>query len=115
MSPEQKKQRQKVRKKIFRKWHRRIGFTASLFLFNLAITGIMLNHYETLSLHKNYIESSWLLDWYNVKAPQNIDCAKVSNSTICQLDSQIYINNQKNNTHKRNIHISRINKHDQYQ
>jgi hypothetical protein len=99
MSPEKKikKQKQKQRKKIFRKWHRRMGFAASLFLFNLAITGILLNHYEGLSLHKKYLENELLLDWYNVKAPKNINCATASDLSVCQLGSYIYLDSP---THK---------------
>jgi hypothetical protein len=101
MSPEIiKKQKQKQRKKVFRKWHRRMGFAASLFLFNLAITGIMLNHYETLSLHKNYISSSSLLNWYNVKAPKNIICSKSSLSSVCQIGGDFYLNNQQFTSNK---------------
>ena len=95
MSPEKRKKK-KQQKKIFRKWHRRIGFSASLFLFNLAITGILLNHYEGLELHKKYIQNNILLDWYGVKAPNDINCAKISNlknelSHVCQIDSSTYL------------------------
>lgn len=104
MSPAQKKIRRNQRKKFFRQWHRRIGFTTSLFLFNLAITGIILNHYEVFSLHKNYLQSSLLLDWYNVKAPQSIDCIKHSSSKnnnyeFCQVGSQLYHISDKDKFH----------------
>ena len=76
MSPYLKKQNDKRRKNLFRKWHRRIGFTAAIFLLNLAITGIMLNHYDDLELHKKYIESDWIIGMYGIKAPDNIICNK---------------------------------------
>ena len=104
MSPEKikhKNRKTKKRKKIFRKWHRRIGFAASLFLFNLAVTGILLNHYETLELHKRYIQNSLLLDWYQVSSPSNIQCVGYSADTdksnqVCQVGSYTYqIKNEK--------------------
>ncbi len=85
-----KKQRQKQRKQIFRKWHRRLGFTVSLFLFNLAITGILLNHYESLALHKNYLSSDWLLNWYDIKAPNEMQCFKLKPTNICQIGGLVY-------------------------
>jgi hypothetical protein len=104
MSPKQKqhshhkKQRQKKRKKIFRKWHRRMGFAASLFLFNLAITGIVLNHYESLNLHKKHIQSELILDWYNIQAPSNIHCLNTNKSMICQIGDLIFYNPSTNST-----------------
>ena len=50
MSPYHIKQKDKKRKNLFRKWHRRIGFTAAIFLLNLAVTGILLNHSDDLEL-----------------------------------------------------------------
>jgi|GEM_PF-1840017 len=103
MSPAQKQHKQKVRKKFFRKWHRRIGFAASIFLFNLAITGILLNHYEELELHKKHIQSNLLLDWYGVKAPNKINCAKIKSTdsgqaknikelfSVCHLGEKTYL------------------------
>ena len=95
MSPYHKKQKDKRRKNLFRKWHRRIGFTAALFLFNLAITGILLNHSDDLDLHKQYIKTDWLVNLYGVKAPESGKCILVSewNKNICQLGEKIYLNN----------------------
>lgn len=87
---QRRKQRRTQRKQIFRKWHRRIGFAFSLFLFNLAITGILLNHYEYFGLHKSHVESDWLLDWYDVKAPDDIQCFKLKPTVICQIDDLVY-------------------------
>lgn len=96
MSPYRKKQRQKQRKKIFRKWHRRIGLASSLFFFNLAVTGILLNHYESLKLHQSYIESDFLLSWYGVKAPSEISCIKRQDFSLCQIGRHLYWTNNLN-------------------
>jgi len=95
MSPYQKKQQYKQRKNFFRKWHRRIGFTAALFLVNLAITGILLNHSDELSLHKRYVTSNWLVEWYGVKAPSTVSCLPelISGRKICQIAEKIYSDN----------------------
>ncbi len=94
MSPYIKKQNTKRRKSLFRKWHRRIGFTAAIFLINLAVTGILLNHSEGLSLHKQYIQSNWLIKLYGIKAPKEAKCLilKKEKSSICQIGEKIYLN-----------------------
>ncbi len=93
MSPYHKKQKDKRRKNLFRKWHRRIGFTVAIFLFNLAITGILLNHSDDLELHKRYIKSDWLINLYGVKAPSSGQCLLFNHleNNICQLGSKIYL------------------------
>lgn len=76
----------------FRKWHRRLGFFAAVFLLNLSITGLLLNHYQALSLHKNFISSSLLLNWYGVKAPESATCQSQEELQICQIGEQYFIN-----------------------
>lgn len=93
MSPYHKKQKEKRRKNLFRKWHRRIGLTVAIFLFNLAVTGILLNHSEEFELHKQYVESDWLVNLYGVKAPDSGKCQIISHlkKRICQLGNRIYL------------------------
>jgi len=95
MSPYKKKQKEKRRKNLFRKWHRRIGFAAALFLVNLSLTGFLLNHSEDFELHKSYVSSDWLIDLYGVKAPDSADCIKgfSPQNPICQLAEKIYYGN----------------------
>lgn len=78
----------------FRKWHRRLGFLAAIFLLNLSITGLLLNHYQSLSLHKNYITSTLLLDWYGIKAPDSGTCLSKEPLSVCQIGEHHYINGQ---------------------
>lgn len=94
MNAYHKKQKLKKRKSIYRKWHRRIGFAAAVFLLNLSVTGIILNHYESLGLHQNFIQSSWLLDIYKVPQPENIKCYSADTNTLCQIDNQLFVNGQ---------------------
>lgn len=84
MSPKEKKQRIGVSKGFFRKWHRRFGLAVSIFVLLLALTGIMLNHYQLFSLHKNKVQQLWLLDWYGIRSPENIVCTKINATLLCQ-------------------------------
>lgn len=76
----------------FRKWHRRLGFLAAIFLLNLSITGLLLNHYQALSLHKNFVSASLLLNWYGVKAPKSATCQSQKELKVCQIGEQYFIN-----------------------
>ncbi len=98
MSPQEIKVQKKIKQKrtiFFRKWHRRIGFTAALFLINLAVTGIILIHFEFMSLHKKFISNSLLLDWYGVKSPTTLSCKKFSTLNFCKLENEIYAINEQ--------------------
>ncbi len=94
MTPYKQKQKQKRRKNLFRKWHRRVGFAAAAFLINLAVTGILLNHSESLELHEQYVTSDWLTDWYGISAPAASRCFELQDhkTSICQLGEISFVN-----------------------
>jgi hypothetical protein len=96
MSAYHKKQKEKRRKNLFRKWHRRVGFSAALFLINLAVTGILLNHSEALELHKHFVKSDWLVNWYGIDAPNKMTCFNTSDKDkpLCQLGEKRTVGNQ---------------------
>ncbi|MDQ7049010.1 MAG: PepSY domain-containing protein [Enterobacterales bacterium] len=82
-------------KRLIRRWHRRIGVAVSLWLILLAITGILLNHSDDLSLQKSYVDSDWIINLYRIKAPQNIACFQPHKNdlSVCQIGDQIYLQN----------------------
>ncbi len=94
MNAHQKKHRKKKRNSLFRKWHRRIGFTVSLFLLNLSVTGFLLNHYEFFGFHHKTIQSNLILNWYGISAPESANCFSDKRNHICELDQHIYLNQQ---------------------
>lgn len=51
-----------------RHWHARCGVLLSLFLLLLAVSGLALNHTETLQLAHTQVSAPWLMRWYGVKA-----------------------------------------------
>lgn len=48
-------------------WHRRIGLAAMALVLVLAVTGIMLNHTESLALDERYVGNALLLNWYGIQ------------------------------------------------
>ncbi len=60
-----KKLRMSMRRLFFR-WHYRLGLIAIPLVALLAITGILLNHNAGLKLHKATIDSPALREWYGL-------------------------------------------------
>lgn len=81
-------------------WHRRLGLAALALVFILSITGIMLNHTESLSLDETVVESDLILNWYGINpqgAPVNF---KTNNNWVSQWNQQIFFNGNSLISHK---------------
>ena len=52
---------------FLRRWHRRCGLAASLFVLWLVASGWALNHSEALGLPRIPVYAPWLLHWYGLK------------------------------------------------
>ncbi|WP_299494524.1 PepSY-associated TM helix domain-containing protein [uncultured Shewanella sp.] len=76
--------------KQFRFWHKKLGIFSVLFVILLAITGILINHSNTLSLDTKPVTFSWLLDNYGIKSPSNIHIYQAS-PLIASSDNLIWI------------------------
>lgn len=55
-----------------REWHRKLGIFAAFFLIFLSLSGIALNHTESLNLGHYSIKNQWLLNHYGINPPQDI-------------------------------------------
>lgn len=75
-------------------WHRRTGLTAMVLMVILAITGIMLNHTESLELDSTYIESSPILNWYGLEPEGEILSYKVNDHIISSWNQQLFFDKQ---------------------
>jgi hypothetical protein len=73
-------------------WHRRIGLVAIILVIILAITGITLNHTESLNLDEHYVDSSLLLGWYGLEPEGEAISYDVGEHVITVLDHQVFFN-----------------------
>ncbi|MGB5601056.1 MAG: PepSY domain-containing protein [Gammaproteobacteria bacterium] len=73
-------------------WHRRIGLVAIALVLVLAITGISLNHTESLKLDEAYIDSALLLRWYGLEPEGEAISYDVGEHIITVLDHQVFFN-----------------------
>lgn len=75
------------------KLHRYIGLVSAIILIMLSITGIALNHTESLKLDSQMIKSNIILDWYGIQAPSELTSFNTKNSWLTQAKQSIYFNN----------------------
>ncbi len=94
MSHRKKREKSRLRWRSVFLWHRYMGVCSALFVVMLAITGIMLNHTETLKLDSRHIQSSTLLDWYGIKPATAPHSYAVNEHWISEVDGQLYFNDQ---------------------
>lgn len=59
--------------KHLRDLHRQLGMALAFFIIFLSITGILINHGNSLQLDKTKVSLSWLHDHYNISAPEHFD------------------------------------------
>jgi len=75
------------------KLHRYTGLVSAVVLIVIAITGIALNHTEDFELDSNMVQSPALLNWYGIKAPEQIISFSTKYHWICLIDQQLYFDN----------------------
>ena len=75
-------------------WHRYFGLTTALFVVVLSVTGLALNHTESLQLDARHVQSDTLLDWYGIKAPDAIVSYRAGTRALSQLGNHIYLDLQ---------------------
>ena len=94
MKPSQKPLRNRLIRHL-REWHRKLGIIAAFFLIFLSVTGIALNHTESLSLAHKPIRSTWLLDHYGITPPDDVRFYDNNNlvvtNTVAWLDDKMLL------------------------
>lgn len=85
--------------KPWRRWtlhhyHRYFGLAAAFLVIVLSVTGIMLNHTESLRLDERKVGQQWLLDLYGIPEPQLGSSYLVNGRWVMQWDGAVYLGNQ---------------------
>ncbi|TRX58054.1 PepSY domain-containing protein [Thalassomonas sp. M1454] len=58
--------------KHLRETHRQLGMLLAFFMIFLAVTGIIINHGNSLNLDRTKVGVNWILDHYNIEAPEQV-------------------------------------------
>lgn len=74
-------------------WHRYAGLAAALLAVVLALTGLALNHADTLRLSHRHVGAGPLLAWYGIAAPRPVGYL-AGTRWVSGLDKRIYLDRQ---------------------
>ncbi len=74
-------------------WHRYLGVAVALFALLLAVTGLMLNHTDTLDLSKQKLGQRWLLQWYGIE-PVSGTFFRADPYWLSQWGERLYLDSQ---------------------
>jgi len=88
-----RKQRFKLRS--FYVWHRYMGVSAAVFTLVIAATGVLLNHTEDFQFDSKHVRSDWVLDWYGIKAPQDMRSFATGDRSITLMGEHLYLNRRE--------------------
>lgn len=77
-----------------RRWHRRLGVASAIPVLLLAVTGIALNHDEQISGLDGFVQSGWLLDWYDIGTPTEVLGSQVAGVEVLSADGIILLNGE---------------------
>jgi len=86
--------RDQARVRLFWTWHRRFGIVAALLVLVLSLTGLALNHTDSLRLDERFVTVPWLLDWYGMEAPETAITHAAADSRITLLGDRLYLGRQ---------------------
>jgi len=75
-----------------RAWHRKLGIITAVFIVFLASSGMMINHANFLTLDTSSVKSTWLLDFYGVKAP--VEVRFYADQKISVADNYVWLNDK---------------------
>ena len=70
--------------------HRWFGIGSIAFVVLLSVTGIALNHTDDLGLDRQFLSSSWLLDWYGVEVPPPQASFGVAGHRVSLIGERLY-------------------------
>lgn len=77
------------------KWHKRIGIVSALFVMLLVVTGILLNHTDSLGMQKFFVKNRLLLNAYDINPQQGPYGFVVDDYWISKVGDRIYFNQQE--------------------
>ena len=85
----------KSRAKLLRSlyiWHRYIGLSAALFVVILSVTGLALNHTESLGMDSTHVQSEVLLNWYGIHAPDELSSYSADSVSFTEISNHVFRN-----------------------
>ena len=75
-----------------RSFHRTLGAGASVFVMFMVLSGLALNHSNGLGLDQRQLSQSFLLNWYGLGEPENMQSFAIGDNWLSLAGSQVYLN-----------------------
>ena len=80
--------------KTIYKWHKRIGVTAALFLMWIVVSGLLLNHSDSLNMSTTELRSNFLAQWYGLKIETPKTMLTTKDHSLVTTDENIILDEQ---------------------
>ncbi len=77
-----------------RRLHRSFGAGAAIFVFFMVLSGLVINHSNGLGLDQRHVSQPFLLGWYGLGKPENIQSYAVGDDWLSFAGSQLYLNDK---------------------
>lgn len=77
--------------KQFRCWHRRLGIFSALFIMLMAISGVVINHSNHLSIDSAPVQQAWLLDHYGITPPNKLAIYQTQPLSLASSDNLVWV------------------------
>ncbi|MGB2248363.1 MAG: PepSY domain-containing protein [Alcanivorax sediminis] len=77
----------------WRRWHRWLGLVVAVPVLVLSVTGVLLNHIESLGW-SNQPMSPWLARWYGAPVPSDVTGFSLNDRWYAQLNERLYIDGE---------------------
>lgn len=71
--------------------HRKTGVVSAILVVLIVVTGLALNHTETMQLDRTYVRSNWLLDQYDIRLPTDGRNFKAGEHWVSQYGEHLYL------------------------
>lgn len=85
-----RKQKSRQRLKFFWRVHRTLGIFLAIGLLWLAITGLLMNHSKDMGLDRSYVNSPFILNWFDIQAPAATSSYVTTGVIVAELDGAWY-------------------------
>ena len=79
------------RQSILLRWHRWVGAGAAIIILIVAVTGVLLNHAETLSLRRSVVDAPIILDHYQINPKSEPVSFRTSHGWVTWLANNLYV------------------------
>lgn len=82
---------EKSQNSALKRWHRRMGVAAALFVILLAFSGFALNHPGLLELDRLVVRAPLVLGWYGIELPDAINGFAVGEHWLSQVGGKLFL------------------------